>query len=226
MAAVKPPHDDCEGWDGCELSEAGELDGRLLGRELAELLGRLSDEGLTLDGLCSDSAELDSGLLGSLLGELSLDSLDSLDGLLSDELLSDDPDELSLDPPDELLSQGQHSPSVMTSHLLLSAKCLAIPHVPAGTKSDSSGQPQQQADDALVPPGPPGLPLLDFCAWQMSGQTTPNESWTVNVRLTGRQQPSFHSLSWATADPQRARSSSNTNRQWSSYGARICQRHS
>jgi hypothetical protein len=131
-----------------------------------------------------------------LLGGLPLDWLESLDGLLSDELLSDELGELSLEADgDELLSQGQHSPSVITSHLLLSEKCFAIPHVPAGTKSDSSGQSQQQADDTLPAPGPPELPLLDFCAWQMSGQTTPNESWTVNVRLTGRQQPSFHSLS-------------------------------
>jgi hypothetical protein len=38
MAAVKPSHDGCEDSDGCELSEVGELLGRLLGWELAELL--------------------------------------------------------------------------------------------------------------------------------------------------------------------------------------------
>jgi hypothetical protein len=101
-----------------------------------------------LDGLAT--LETGSLLSDGLLGLAGL----SLDGLLPDEL-----GELSLeDDGDELLSQGQHSPKAITSHLLLSAKCLAMPHVPAGTKSDSSGQPQQQGDELAGA----GDPLLAF----------------------------------------------------------------
>ncbi len=104
-----------------------------------------------------------------------------------DEAPEDEPDEEPLlespdDEPDEpedesdgveLDSSQQPSPSDSTSHLQLSAKCLANPYVPAGTLSAVQHAAPEDA------------------GWQMSGQTTPTASWTVNVSGTGHHFPSL-----------------------------------
>ena len=140
--------DSDDGRDGVDDGSDGDgFDGSLLGSEDGSLLG--SDEG---DG--SDD--------GSLLGEDGL--LLGDDGLLLGEDGDDDGDDEGDDEPLLLLDFGQQpSPNANTSHLSLSAKCLATPYVPAG-----------------IVVGPPEL-LLDS-----SGQTIPMESTTVNVRSTGQ----------------------------------------
>ena len=132
-----------DGRDGVDDGSDG--DGSLLGSEDGSLLG--SDDG-------SDD--------GSLLGEDGL--LLGDDGLLLGEDGDEDGDDEGDDEPLLLLDFGQQpSPNANTSHLSLSAKCLATPYVPAG-----------------IVVGPPEL-LLDS-----SGQTIPMESTTVNVRSTGQ----------------------------------------
>ena len=100
-----------DGRDGVDDGSDGDgCDGSLLGSENGSLLG--SDEG---DG--SDD--------GSLLGEDGL--LLGDDGLLLGEDGDDDGDD-DADDPLLLLDFGQQpSPSTITSHLSLSAKCLAMP---------------------------------------------------------------------------------------------------
>ena len=72
----------------------------------------------------------------------------------------DEPDEPEEEPDGvELDSSQQPSPRDSTSHLQLSAKCLAKPYVPAGTLSAAQHPPPE-----------------DPVAWQISGQTTPTAS--------------------------------------------------
>ena len=179
--------DSDDGRDGVDDGSDGDgRDGWLLGSEEGSLLG--SDEG---DG--SDDGSL-LGEDGLLLGDEGL--------LLGDDDGDDDGDDEG-DDPLLLLDFGQQpSPKASTSHLSLSAKCLAMPYVPAG-----------------ITVGPPEL-LPDS-----SGPMMPIESTTVNVKSTGQYMPSYKT-SFAKAAPQRGSGSSNLNRQWSSYEARICQRHS
>ena len=166
--------DSDDGRDGVDDGSDGDgCDGWLLGSEDGSLLG--SDEG---DG--SD----DGSLLGVLLGDDGL--LLGEDGLL---LGDDDGDEDGDDEGDDpllLLDFGQQpSPKASTSHLSLSAKCLAMPYVPAG-----------------ITVGPPELPPAS------SGPIMPIESTTVKVKSTGQYNPSY-STSFASALPQRGSDSTN-----------------
>lgn len=133
-----------DGGDGSEERDGDPSDGWLLGgdvdRDEGGLLGRLSG---------------DERLLGGLKGEEG--------GLLACEI-PDDTDEGNCEPGELLLDRAQHpSPNDSTSHWSLSAKCFAMPKVPAGA---TAGWP----DPSLA----------------SSGQRTPIESTTLNVRSTGQ----------------------------------------
>ena len=139
---------------GSLLDGGGSLDdggGSLLdgGGSLLDGGGSLDDGGSLLDEGSLDEGSLDDddgSLLdgGSLLEDGSLDDEDSLleeDSLDDeeeddeDELEEEDDDELELD--DEQRHDSFHCSS---SHLQLSAQCLAIPQLPAGMISDVRGK--------------------------------------------------------------------------------------
>ena len=148
-----------EGWsEGFDDGDGGVSDGSLLGTDDGWLLG--ADEGLLLGADDGGTLLGGDGLLGLLLSEDGL--------LLGDEEGDEDGDDDGDDEGDDpllLLDFGQQpSPSTITSHLSLSAKCLAMPYVPAG-----------------ITTGPPLLPLSES-----SGHRMPIESTTVNVRSTGQ----------------------------------------
>ena len=104
-------------------------------------------------GQLDDPDELGSDELLELLDDDELDEDELLDEL-EEELLEELDEELD----DDELGSSQHpSPKANTSHLQLSAKCLAKPYVPAGTLSAL-----QQPPDVEPP--------------QISGQTTPSAS--------------------------------------------------
>lgn len=192
---LEPLSDD----EGGNDSDDEPLDSLLLG---GSLLGGslLDDDSLEDDSLDDDS--LDELLLleeddsedddedeldEELEDEELLDELDELDEELLEELELDDDE---LDDDEELDEPRQGSPSTSTSHLQLSAKCFAAPYVPAGAKSAVS-QPQS--------------PLDEVFGRQKSGQTTPSESWTVNVSGTGVQVSvdGSNNTSCASAESQR-----------------------
>lgn len=194
---------DCDSgdFDGCEdgrsegrdEGDGGVSDGLLLGTDDGWLLR--ADDCLLL-GADEGGRSDDEGTLLGVEGLLGDDGL-----LLGDDEGDDDGEEDG--EPLLLLDFGQQpSPNASTSHLSLSAKCLATPYVPAG-----------------IAVGPPEL-LPDS-----SGPSMPIESTTVNVKSTGQYTPSYRT-SLASALPQRCSGSTNWKRQWSSYDARICQRHS
>jgi len=133
--------------DGGGSLEGGSLDDG--GGSLLEGGGSLDDGGSLLDdgSLEDGSLDDDDGSLlegGSLLEDGSLDDDDSLleeDSLDEDEDDEDEEDEDELELELELDEEQTHdSFHCSSSHLQLSAQCLAIPQLPAGMISDVKGK--------------------------------------------------------------------------------------